>query len=113
MTSRRSSGSSCVDRAVEPTRSQNITAIWRRSATLAARVACGGAGAGEGAEAAGASPSLAPHCVQNREPAALAWPQDGKVFVCQAEDGIRNQRARAEERQGRHAQGGTREGHRR
>jgi len=84
MTSRRSSGSSCVDRAVEPTRSQNITAIWRRSATLAARVACGGAGAGEGAEAAGASPSLAPHCVQNLEPAALAWPQDAQAKACGA-----------------------------
>src|SRR5271155_4272597 len=85
MTSRRSSGSSCVDKAVEPTRSQNITAIWRRSATLAARVTGGGAGAGEGAEAADAPPSsLVPHCAQNFEPAALAWPQDAQAKACGA-----------------------------
>src|SRR5262245_24376545 len=33
MTRRRSSGSSWVERAVEPTRSQNITVSWRRSAS--------------------------------------------------------------------------------
>ena len=33
MTSRRSSGSNCVDSAVEPTISQNITVNWRRSAS--------------------------------------------------------------------------------
>ena len=32
MTSRRSSGSMRADRAVEPTRSENITVTWRRSA---------------------------------------------------------------------------------
>ena len=32
MTSRRSSGSKRADRAVEPTRSENITVTWRRSA---------------------------------------------------------------------------------
>src|SRR5512140_2399906 len=32
MISRRSSGSSCAASAVEPTRSQNITVSWRRSA---------------------------------------------------------------------------------
>ena len=32
MTSRMSSGSSRADSAVEPTRSQNITVSWRRSA---------------------------------------------------------------------------------
>src|SRR5712691_8427873 len=34
MTSRSSSGSSCSERAVEPTRSQNITVNWRRSAEV-------------------------------------------------------------------------------
>ena len=42
MTSRMSSGSSRADIAVEPTRSQNITVSWRRSAAS-------GFGAGSGA----------------------------------------------------------------
>src|SRR5580693_5295710 len=82
MTSRKSSGSSRVDSAVEPTRSQNITVIWRRSAAFAER-ATGAAisekAAGEGATAA---PSFVPHCAQNREPAALAWPQAAQLKAC-------------------------------
>src|SRR5215471_4602263 len=39
MMSRRSSGSNCVERAVEPTRSQNITVSWRLSAVPAGSVA--------------------------------------------------------------------------
>ena len=75
MTSRRSSGSSLVESAVEPTKSQNITVSWRRSAAEPARIAgAAGAAAGDGAGAA-AAPILAPHCAQNREPAALTWPQ--------------------------------------
>ena len=79
MTSRRSSGSSCVDSAVEPTRSQNITVMWRRSATLAARR---GGSAGAGAAAPGAASSLVPHCVQKRDPAGLAWPQAAQTEAC-------------------------------
>src|SRR3984957_248095 len=85
MTSRKSSGSSRVESAVEPTRSQNITVIWRRSAEVGMRAAEGG----EGAAAAGAAllapaapPSLAPHCAQKREPAALAWPQAAQLSAC-------------------------------
>jgi hypothetical protein len=36
MTSRKSSGSKRVDSGVEPTRSQNITVSWRRSASAGA-----------------------------------------------------------------------------
>jgi Rap1a immunity proteins len=47
MTSRRSSGSIRADSAVEPTRSENITVTWRRSAVSwcfdAVSVDCGGA----------------------------------------------------------------------
>src|ERR1700733_3915463 len=83
MTSRKSSGSSCVDSAVEPTRSQNITVIWRRSAAFAAR-ATGGADIGEetAGEGGAAPPSFAPHCAQNREAAALAWPQAAQLKAC-------------------------------
>src|SRR5262245_15965648 len=47
MTSRRSSGSSWAERAVEPTTSQNKTVSWRRSASR------GGVGAGRGAACGG------------------------------------------------------------
>src|SRR5271168_3456139 len=86
MTSRRSSGSSRVESAVEPTRSQNITVICRRSAEVGMRATEGGigaaAGAGAAADVAAASPSLAPHCAQKREPAALAWPQAAQLNDC-------------------------------
>ncbi len=49
MTSRRSSGSSCVDSEVEPTRSQNITVSWRRSAAVAGRGAAVGGVCSRGA----------------------------------------------------------------
>src|SRR6516164_5614072 len=46
MTSRRSSGSMRADSAVEPTRSENITVTWRRSAaSLGATATVAGAGA--------------------------------------------------------------------
>ena len=41
MTSRKSSGSIPVESAVDPTRSQNITVSWRRSASGAAATAAG------------------------------------------------------------------------
>ena len=44
MTSRSSSGSSCVERAVEPTRSQNITVSCRRSAAVSSEFGVGGSG---------------------------------------------------------------------
>src|SRR5579863_10543113 len=69
MTSRRSSGSRRVESAVEPTRSQNITVSWRRSAAAPARAA---------------SPSATPHCAQKREPGALAWPQAAQLKACGA-----------------------------
>src|SRR3984885_12558677 len=83
MTSRRSSGSRRVESAVEPTRSQNITVSWRRSAAAPARA--GAAGASAAAAAAGAaSPSATPHCAQKREPGALAWPQAAQRKACGA-----------------------------
>ena len=72
MTSRRSSGSSRVDSAVEPTRSQNITVSWRRSAPDDAGAAGLGCGAIDGGDGAAAPSSLVPHCAQNFEPAAFA-----------------------------------------
>src|SRR5216684_1599033 len=46
MTSRRSSGSKRTDSGVEPTRSQNITVSWRRSAASARGAAAGGGAGG-------------------------------------------------------------------
>src|SRR5579863_8622390 len=85
MTSRRSSGSRRVESAVEPTRSQNITVSWRRSAAAPARAGAAGAAAAAVAAAAGAaSPSATPHCAQKREPGALAWPQAAQLRACGA-----------------------------
>ena len=47
MTSRRSSGSIRADRAVEPTKSENITVTWRRSAVSRGDASCSGSGGGE------------------------------------------------------------------
>src|ERR1700682_545874 len=83
MTSRKSSGSSRVESAVEPTRSQNITVIWRRSAEVGMRAGAGGDGAAAAAALVAAAPaSLAPHCAQKREPAALAWPHAAQIKAC-------------------------------
>src|SRR5579862_5712580 len=85
MTWRRSSGSSLVESAVEPTTSQNITVSWRRSAAEDARGAAPAAGGGEGAGAATvAAPSLAPHCAQNFEPATLTVPHAAQAIFCGA-----------------------------
>src|SRR5262249_9930191 len=74
MISRKSSGSSWAERAVEPTRSQNITDSWRRSA-----VDVGGAAIG-GRDAAGAvgvsAVSLLPQFEQNLALARLVAPQE-------------------------------------
>ena len=45
MISRRSSGSSRAESAVEPTRSQNMTVSWRRSAVSSGRGTAGAVGA--------------------------------------------------------------------
>ena len=50
MTSRRSSGSMRAESAVEPTRSENITVTWRRSAVS---TGCGVAGGAAATEATG------------------------------------------------------------
>src|SRR5262252_8717575 len=56
MSSRRSSGSNRVESGVEPTRSQNITVSWRRSASLEA----GAVTAEVGAERSDGVQQLAP-----------------------------------------------------
>src|SRR6516162_6502282 len=72
MTSRKSSGSSREASAVEPTRSQNITVSWRRSA-LSAR---GGAGIEAGAGGA-VSPTGFPQPPQNFAVGSFSKPQTG------------------------------------
>src|ERR1700752_4361873 len=70
MTSRKSSGSSRADSAVEPTRSQNITASCRRSAASTRGVA--GLATGVGAAAA---PIGLPQPPQNSAEASFSKPQ--------------------------------------
>src|SRR5262249_31450439 len=74
MTSRKSSGSSRVDNAVDPTRSQNITVIWRRSAMGRSPV--------ESPETRGLARStrLTPHSGQNLASCTLAWRQAGQTW---------------------------------
>jgi len=60
-----------------------MTVSWRRSADVGRGAGCGG-GAGAGVAEAGAAPSLAPHCAQKREPAALLWPQEAQAMLCAA-----------------------------
>src|SRR5262245_35817548 len=80
-TSRNSSGSSCCESAVEPTRSQNITVNWRRSASgalgTAARGAVGAIGSAEGSLRIGTeacSWSAVLHSPQNLACGAFAKP---------------------------------------
>jgi hypothetical protein len=73
MTYRRSSGSSLAERAVEPTRSQNITVSWRRSA-LSARDSEGAAGCVGPA----VSPIGLPHPPQNLAAGSFSKPQAGQ-----------------------------------
>src|SRR4051812_16404648 len=100
MISRKSSGSSCAASAVEPTRSQNITVSWRRSAeepgaggkadgsatrgTLRAdaRAAANARAPPVGVSAAPQSPQnllsdgfSAPHTAQRTDSGARQWPQ--------------------------------------
>src|SRR5713101_3867244 len=92
MISRRSSGSSRADKAVEPTRSQNITVSWRRSAV-------GEAGAGQvtldaGSDRTGsvraAAPSGVPQSAQNFAPAGLEPPQAGQIAGSAAPHAVQN-----------------------
>src|SRR6516164_4853042 len=73
MTSRKSSGSSRDDRGVEPTRSQNITVSWRRSA-----VSVRGGGDGAGGAGAVASPTGFPQPPQNFAVGSFSKPQAGQ-----------------------------------
>src|SRR5215472_11490779 len=75
MISRMSSGSRREESAVEPTRSQNMTVSWRRSAVPSVRE--GGAGVEVVAGFVGVSASLWPHSKQNFAPAGLALPHEG------------------------------------
>src|SRR5215467_10698070 len=72
MTSRKSSGSSREASAVEPTRSQNITVSWRRSA-LSTR----GGGDGAGGAGAAASPTGFPQPPQKSAVGSFSKPQAG------------------------------------
>ena len=65
MTSRISSGSSRAESAVESTRSQDRTVIWRRSAEAIA------GGDSPRSPTGVARPSAAPHSEQNRAPAGF------------------------------------------
>src|SRR5215468_4981289 len=73
MISRMSSGSRRAERAVEPTRSQNMTVSWRRSAEAEGCLLCAMSSAGF----AGLSAvSALPHFEQNLAPARLVAPQE-------------------------------------
>jgi hypothetical protein len=72
MTSRRSSGSSRIESSVEPTRSQNMSVSWRRSAEDG-----GEAKAGDSAEPAA---SAIPHWAQNLLPSGVSALQFGQIM---------------------------------
>src|SRR2546423_349370 len=79
MISRMSSGSSRAESAVEPTRSQNRTVSWRRSAEPVCELC--GAAASIVEPAAASTPidgSLCPHSKQNLALAGLVLPHDGQ-----------------------------------
>src|SRR5215472_5292117 len=71
MTSRKSSGSRRDDSGVEPTRSQNITVSWRRSALSGRDGGAGGAGAA-------ASPTDFPQPPQKFAVGSFSKPQAGQ-----------------------------------
>src|ERR1700730_16338787 len=77
MISRMSSGSRRADSAVEPTRSQNMTVSWRRSADAVARE-MGAAVAGFGRASELSAVSVLPHFEQNLAPARLVAPQEAQ-----------------------------------
>src|SRR5262245_46253968 len=99
-----SSGSSCCESGVEPTRSQKSTVSWRRSPTgnAASFVGAGGETAIAGDTVGSRSPqppqklspgsfdtphaaqtvaSATPHFAQKRRSARLSWLQDGQRIV--------------------------------
>src|SRR5262245_55139568 len=97
MTARSSSGSSWVERAVDPTRSQNITVSCRRSASAVlgtkARGAEGSTGSAErsvGAGVAGCSLSAVPHSAQNLAWGKLSNRQLGQAFLKAPPHSIQN-----------------------
>src|SRR5437879_4554705 len=76
MTSRKSSTSRCTESAVEPTRSQNITVMWLRSASAAR----GKLGASSGLRMTSPEPArFVPHLPQNFAPGASLLPQEGQL----------------------------------
>lgn len=75
---RRSSGSSLPDSSVEPTRSQNITVSWRRSASESTGPCCGPE-AGVGLDGAARSgPRAPPQSRQAGAPAGFDAPHEGQ-----------------------------------
>src|SRR5262250_3675964 len=85
----RSSGSSSVDNAVEPTRSQNITVSCRRSADDATAGASDPAAVSAGAKDA-AIGSLMPQFAQNFAADGLACPQEGHASGSIAPHSVQN-----------------------
>src|SRR5215212_5507278 len=77
MISRRSSGSRRAESAVDPTRSQNITVSWRRSAEESGTAGVRDAGVGDSEVDAPAEVSFAPQSPQNLALDGLRLPQDG------------------------------------
>src|SRR5262245_36727694 len=73
MTSPCTSGSRRVESALDPTMSQNMTVICRRSAAAGARVGPGRATASTGFEGAA---RLSPHSEQNFALGELMWPHE-------------------------------------
>src|SRR5438270_13463747 len=92
MISRKSSGSSRADKAVEPTRSQNITVRWRRSAV--GEVGAGPVTLGADSDRTGsvlaAVPSKVPQSAQNFAPIGLKPPQPGHTAGNAAPHAVQN-----------------------
>src|SRR5262245_19082021 len=90
ITMRNSSGSSCSDSAVEPTRSQNITVSCRRSASGTAHSLLRAASnpdcvgwlfCDRGGAAAAGSLRATPHSPQNLAVGRTCWPQLGQAHT--------------------------------
>src|SRR5215471_4991333 len=92
MISRMSSGSRRAESAVEPTRSQNITVSWRRSAEEVGSSDRGDADAvADSAMVTGFEvESLCPHSKQNFALAGLAQPHEGQRIGRAAPHAVQN-----------------------
>ena len=78
MTSRRSSGSMRAESAVEPTRSENITVTWRRSA-----VSWGFGSVNAGCGDAGAAPASSAIAAQHLAPMSERYADLFKIMIRQ------------------------------